>query len=156
MEKNKFYVGQEVAHHEFGDGVVTKINYLDNFPVIASFGGDYGTFTLDGRYMKSEEPSLFPKQPSIKLTEWQRNRLIDKLEITPAELSVIESILSQPEPPKYSPNNGDAVLFPNTIWMAAVFTNMVGEKYRIAASGWSGVVDEVRPFDAELLNKSVE
>lgn len=69
----------------------------------------------------------------------------------------IESILSEPEPPKYIPKQGEAVLFPEDgILKVGVFSNMVGDKYRIEDGSRSAVHKICIPYEANKQGYSAD
>ena len=55
-----FTVGQEVWSTLFGKGVVISIDEYPEYPVKVKFEEDYFTFTTEGAWCGSENPSLFP------------------------------------------------------------------------------------------------
>lgn len=98
----------------------------------------------------------------FRLTEWQKDRvkeLVDdiynnKIIFHTSLIEKIESILSEPEPPKYQPKQGDAVLVRNNKqneWSAKVATGYGYDIY-----GWRGEIvpsEFCRPFDPDLVGK---
>jgi len=167
--ENKFYVGQRVkdpVHIGETEGIVIKTDEVDcgmQFPIRVSYGGE-GTrvYTKDGRYTMYSSPSLIPLDPPrTVLTEWQRKEMreylfhIKHISTSDEDFASIESILSSPEPPKFVPKEGEAVLYEAGIWMAGVFTNMVKDKYRLASGNSTFCVDRVIPFDCNLHGSNV-
>lgn len=165
----QFYKGQKVRSDRFGMGVVYSV--LDDastqYPVSVHFGSDKGTatFTADGRHVSNQPIDLFPvDQPKPILTEWQRKRLkeyffhIKHISIYKDDFSQIESILSTPEPPKWEPKQGEAVLVSNenyTIgWNAAVSTgNNKNGMYEAAMGSGTCFWNHCIPFDPALVGK---
>ena len=98
--------------------------------------------------------------PRVVLTEWHKkqiasvlNRLVCADYSEEVALKSIESILSSPEPPKYQPKQGEAVIFrdrKDCPWSASVAT---GIYWRIYYYGDTLDAFEVRPFDASLVGK---
>ena len=65
----------------------------------------------------------------------------------------LESILSSPEPPKYQPKQGEAVLVKvckDYPWVTGVFSNMEYDAYKCYGVS---PVNFCRPFDASLVGK---
>ena len=176
--KTEFYVGQMVRDDGRFKGSIGIVKTVDcklggeAYPILVDYGNkSTRVYTADGRYTTEGDPSLTPiDQPATKLTEWQRHELknhfisnykfasegMDWNSLADDNISFIESILLQPETPKYQPKRGDAILYPYACWCAGVFLEMSGDRYRIAAGGGIFNVDGVIPFDADLLVKIVK
>ena len=98
--------------------------------------------------------------PRVVLTEWQKKQLREYVREEFKYTALfnffdrLESILSEPEPPKYQPKKGEAVLVRDSHikpWLPAV---ALGEEYIVYTPtadtiGWS----YCRPFDASLVGK---
>ena len=99
--------------------------------------------------------------PRVVLTEWHKKQIASVLNrwvcadySEEVALKSIESILSSPEPPKYQPKKGEAVLVRDSHikpWFPAI---AFGEEYIVYTPtadiiGWT----YCRPFDASLVGK---
>lgn len=164
--ETKFYVGQRVNSLQSGNGTVESINGpLSLYPIVIKFDTPNPSLsnyrTIDGKIFVYSPIDLFPiYPPRVVLTEWQRNQLYEKgtnhwscdgqfLEM----LDIIESILSEPEPPKYQPKQGEAVLVKvckDYPWVTGVFSNMEYDAYKCYGVS---PVNFCRPFDASLVGK---
>ena len=97
--------------------------------------------------------------PRVVLTEWQKKQLREYVREEFKYTALfnffdrLESILSSPEPPKYQPKQGEAVIFrdrKDCPWSASVAT---GIYWRIYYYGYTLDAFEVRPFDASLIGQ---
>ena len=97
--------------------------------------------------------------PRVVLTEWQKKQLREYVREEFKYTALfnffdrLESILSEPEPPKYQPKQGEAVIFrdrKDCPWSASVAT---GIYWRIYYYGDTLDAFEVRPFDASLIGQ---
>lgn len=97
--------------------------------------------------------------PRVVLTEWQKKQLREYVREEFKYTALfnffdrLESILSEPEPPKYQPKQGESVIFRDRNdcpWSASVAT---GIYWRIYYYGDTLDAFEVRPFDASLIGK---
>ena len=173
--ENQFYVGQRVKCKMYGEGVVYSIatDPDDTYPIACKFDEIICGFTKEGRYVVNEPVSLFPLDPPrIVLTEWQRKKLKehfllgysyaskgqDWYSLAEDNLNYIESILAEPEPPKFVPKEGEAVLVrqnTSVTWNPRVFSKMFEDRYQCYAlistdpCNWN----LCRPFDASLVGK---
>ena len=79
-------------------------------------------------------------KPKTVLTEWQRKR-VEEYRISSGysimiPLETLEKILSEPEPPKYNPKQGEGVLVRSSHispWHPRVFAKMFGSRYQCYA-----------------------
>ena len=157
----KFYKGQKVRSDRFGSGIVHFI--LDDastqYPVSVRFESEKGsaTFTADGRHVSNKPIDLFPAdQPKTILTDYHRKKLSESY--SQSEVAQIESILSEPEPPKWEPKQGEGVLVRSNhtdIWHPRVFAEMNGSRYQCYVlietdkCNWNYCI----PFDPSLVGK---
>src|SRR5688572_20850124 len=111
----KFFKNQPVRSDTSGMGVVYHVS---DTSVGVQFGHCVGTFDLDGRRAKGHPIDLHQLESGkIVLSEWQSDQFEFVLKSFKADnirydqaISQIESILSEPKPPKYQPKQGEAVL----------------------------------------------
>lgn len=166
----KFYKGQKVQSNKFGRGIVHFV--LDDastpYPVAVLFESEKGAaiFTADGRHVSNQPIDLFPAdQPKPILTEWQEGRFRELMgdvycNKTPMieAVAIMNNILSEPDPPKWEPKQGEAVLVRanhTDQWHPRVFTEMNGPRYQCYAlidtdkCNWN----YCRPFDPSLVGK---
>lgn len=95
--------------------------------------------------------------PRIVLTDWQRKQLMKCSWLTKKfMMDDIESILSSPEPPKFVPKQGEAVLVrqnTSVTWNPRVFSKMFEDRYQCYAlistdpCNWNLCI----PFDPALV-----
>ena len=156
--ETKFYVGQRVNSLQSGNGTVESINGpLSLYPIVIKFDTQNPSLsnyrTIDGKIFVYSPIDLFPiDPPRVVLTEWQRKRLI-QYGIDEQEISIVEDVLSSPEPPKYQPKQGEAVLVKvckDYPWVTGVFSNMEYDAYKCYGVS---PVNFCRPFDASLVGK---
>lgn len=186
--ENQFYVGQRVKVIDNDETWTTRsdvfkrfgfkeLGYNEEFSngeegIIFAFeliGKEYciGLTHSDGRQCLISNYGIIPiDPPRIVLTEWQEKKLrillmpiADKIngDIDVA-INRINAVLSEPEPPKFVPKEGDVCLFRDENkekWMALLFTGMVGERY---GSSWFFTGEDAewkqcRPFDPALVGK---
>jgi len=106
--------------------------------------------------MVSKYFSLQPiNQPKTVLTEWQRKGLIScpwmKNKFI---MDDIERILSEPDQPKYQPNENEPVLFMSGgCWFAGIFLGMSDTLYLVTYGGLKHRFEKVFPFNADLIGK---
>jgi len=155
-----FYVGQKVK--------TIRVDDTDTFQGIPH-GSEvellerqdrYGTWyvvDLLGIHAFCKENRLVPIKPKIVLTEWQIQGLKDA-GFGPSAIDRVQSILSEPEPPKYQPKKGEGVLVRSNHtdpWHPRVFTEMNGSRYQCYAlidtdkCNWNYCIQ----FDAALIGK---
>ena len=149
-----FYVGQKVKEKEEGAGIVKAITDY-SYPVVVEFeNGKCYYYSKEGRYISGGDIILAPSdpiEPKHVLTEWQRKKMVDAGFLS-SSIKQIESILSEPEPPKYQPKKNEPVLASDggCLW-AGVFIGMRGDKYVCAIGGYKNAYDKVFPFNADLV-----
>lgn len=158
--ETKFYVGQRVRSDKFGEGEVSSIDTSGitniNYRIGVKFPGrKYAiAYTLDGVYTLGGPIDLHPiDQPKTTLTEWQRNEIKKHIELTDIQVDRLESILSEPEPPKYIPKHGEAVEIRDSLsdpWLVDVFHEMIDDNRYI---GYNLTGKYCRPFDASLVGQ---
>lgn len=157
--ETKFYVGMTVRSDQYGIGKVLKTDSDRYFgrPVYVCFDNAAMSYTIDGRKTIYDYIDLHPiDPPKTTLTEWQRKKL-EHHHYSPFQIELIESILSEPEPPKYEPKQWEAVLFPEDgILKVGVFSNMVGDKYRIEDGSRSAVHKICIPYEANKQGYSAD
>ena len=97
--------------------------------------------------------------PRVVLTEWQKKQLREYVREEFKYTALfnffdrLESILSEPEPPKYQPKQGEAVLVKvckDYPWVTGVFSNMEYDAYKCYGVS---PVNFCRPFDASLVGQ---
>ena len=98
--------------------------------------------------------------PRVVLTEWHKKQIASVLNrwvcadySEEVALKSIEYILSEPEPPKYQPKQGEAVLVKvckDYPWVTGVFSNMEYDAYKCYGVS---PVNFCRPFDASLIGQ---
>lgn len=161
-----FYVGQRVNSLQSGNGTVESINGpLSLYPIVIKFDTQNPSLsnyrTIDGKIFVYSPIDLFPIDPlSVVLTEWQEKQILSVLDqlicadyTEKGALGAIKSILSSPEPPKYQPKQGEAVLVKvckDYPWVTGVFSNMEYDAYKCYGVS---PVNFCRPFDASLVGK---
>lgn len=140
VEQPKFYVGQKVKDERYGDGEVidTNCSWYDVYhPIGVQFENYRVSYRNDGSELKDIVRLSPIDHPKIVLSEWHRKQLkshetsTDRIALS---IDMLESILSEPEPPKYQPKQGEAVMVrcrETGIWLADVFHAMEGEFYRL-------------------------
>lgn len=155
--ENQFYVGQRVRGKQGQVIIVLDPDYSET-----TFKGIVIDGPIEGQpigYISSRWANEcfvdFPLgSPCVVLTEWQRKQLMKCSWLTNKfMMDDIKSILSQPEPPKYQPNQGEAVIFrdrKDCPWSASVAT---GIGCRIYYYGDTLDAFEVRPFDPALVGR---
>ena len=161
--ETKFYVGQRVRSNKFGEGVVVSIKEsLHSYPIVCEFGQSRHSalYTDEGRHWADEDVDLFPiDPPRVVLTEWQKKQLREYVREEFKYTALfnffdrLESILSSPEPPKYQPKQGEAVLVKvckDYPWVTGVFSNMEYDAYKCYGVS---PVNFCRPFDASLIGQ---
>lgn len=165
--ETKFYVGQRVNSLQSGNGTVESINGpLSLYPIVIKFDTPNPSLsnyrTIDGKIFVYSPIDLFPADPPrVVLTEWQKKQLHGMLDkyyesegyLNDNFIADLESILSSPEPPKYQPKQGEAVLVRNykdAVWCAGVFSNMEYDLYK--CYGYAAL-NLCRPFDASLIGQ---
>lgn len=158
-----FYVGQKlwainpcIMENGANEGepalIVGKMyeNKLDNGIAVIDEHGEYHSFT--GKPEKFFSIQQIEQHKTV-LTEWQRKNLMRCKWLTDKWIMEdIESILSEPEPPKYQPKKNEPVLASDggCLW-AGVFIGMRGDKYVCAIGGYKNAYDKVFPFNADLV-----
>lgn len=156
---NQFYVGQRVRSEKYGEGEVLNVssNRHPGFPVYCSFKNSGMGYSLAGVLIGGSDIDLTPiDPPRTVMTDWQRKQLSKCHWLN---MSWLEKILSepfepQPEPPKFEPKEGEAVLVRDLVnhpWKARVFSSMTGggRYYCYTDTTWK----YCRPFDAALVEK---
>mgnify|MGYP006921321966 CR=1 FL=1 len=162
---NQFYVGQRVRSEKYGEGEVLNVssNRHPGFPVYCSFKNSGMGYSLAGVLIGGSDIDLTPiDPPRTVMTDWQRKQ-IEQFRNGTNDQVVIQmdkliSILSEPEPPKFKPKEGEAVLVKQDVdnfWLPRVFTKMFAERYQCYAlmdtdrCNWKFC----RPFDAALVGQ---
>lgn len=159
--ETKFFIGQPVRSDKFGEGVVIEIEN-DIKPICVQFKSEKFTrwFYPNGSYVSDRELHMLHPidPPKTTMTEWQRKQFMNIHWLTNKyQMDDIERILSEPEPPKYEPKQGEAVLFPEDgILKVGVFSNMVGDKYRIEDGSRSAVHKICIPYEANKQGYSAD
>ena len=163
--ETKFYVGQRVNSLQSGNGTVESINGpLSLYPIVIKFDTQNPSLsnyrTIDGKIFVYSPIDLFPiDHPRVVLTEWQKKQLREYVREEFKYTALfnffdrLESILSSPEPPKYQPKQGEAVLVKvckDYPWVTGVFSNMEYDAYKCYGVS---PVNFCRPFDASLVGK---
>lgn len=159
--ETKFKVGQMVMSNKLGEGVVVSTTYTKwpNHNIYASFGsGDFKSYRSDGTECYGDVITPI-NPPRVVLTEWQKKQLREYVREEFKYTALfnffdrLESILSSPEPPKYQPKQGEAVLVKvckDYPWVTGVFSNMEYDAYKCYGVS---PVNFCRPFDASLVGK---
>lgn len=148
----KFFKNQPVRSDTSGMGVVYHVS---DTSVGVQFGQCVGTFDLDGRRAKGHPVDLHPLESGkIVLSEAQKQKLRDA-HYSECYVKEIESILSEPEPPKYQPKANEPVCVKNkaTCWVAAIFKRMDNGYYRTYGGVFDNTWDYCRPFSPDLVGK---
>ena len=163
--ETKFYVGQRVNSLQSGNGTVESINGpLSLYPIVIKFDTQNPSLsnyrTIDGKIFVYSPIDLFPiDHPRVVLTEWQKKQLREYVREEFKYTALfnffdrLESILSSPEPPKYQPKQGEAVLVKvckDYPWVTGVFSNMEYDAYKCYGVS---PVNFCRPFDASLIGQ---
>lgn len=163
--ETKFYVGQPVSVNG-KNGNVTKIDPdSKEYHVWVQIHGlrHETSYTADGKkWSQDKDQILFPITPKQVLTEWQKEQLdifSHRMYAHPKDrilfVENITSILSQPEPPKYQPKQGEAVLVRQSEaerWITRVATGNGWICYHSQTDGetnWNHCI----PFDPSLVGK---
>lgn len=159
---NKFYVGQRVrANKSTLEIYVTGEGDSPNYPSFAGVAIKGGAGYAIGRYSAAWTKSSFTPidPPSTVLTDWQRKQireyffLMKHISTSDDDFNAIESILSEPEPPKYKPKHGEAVQLRDNdsdMWLVDVFYEMTDDGIY---KGYNMLGKFCRPFDAALVGK---
>ncbi|HEY3387496.1 MAG TPA: hypothetical protein VGK46_13355, partial [Saprospiraceae bacterium] len=134
----KFYVGQKVKDERYGNGEVidTNCSWYDVYhPIGVQFENYMVSYRNDGSEL-TDIVRLSPiDHPKIVLSERQRKQLkrhetsTDRIALS---MDVLESIISEPEPPKYQPKQGESVMcrhFIGSPWNIRVATGNNWDTY---------------------------
>lgn len=153
---NQFYVGQRVRAKKYTLEIyVTGEGDSPNYPSFAGVAIKGGAGYAIGRYSTTWTKSSFTPidQPRTVLTDWYRKQLKD-IGYTDNFIAKIESILSKPEPPKFEPKDGEAVLVRDCAtdyWKARVFKHFaIDMPVTYPCKAWR----YCHPFDAALVGKA--
>lgn len=159
-----FYVGQWVMGQEGQVVIVLDPNHgSDTFKGVLVYGQTekQPIGHIDSKWAKECFVSFPIYPPRVVLTEWHKKQIASVLNrwvcadySEEVALKSIESILSSPEPPKYQPKKGEAVLVRDSHikpWFPAI---AFGEEYIVYTPtadiiGWT----YCRPFDASLVGQ---
>lgn len=153
---NQFYVGQRVRSEKYGEGEVLNVssNRHPGFPVYCSFKNSGMGYSLAGVLIGGSDIDLTPiDPPRTVMTDWQRKRLRTPgvAMFTKDQIDLIESILSEPEPPKFIPKEGEVCLFRDkdeTTWVADRLCSIDNREYFVCQfTHWK----QCRPFSLELI-----
>ena len=160
--ETKFYVGQRVMGQEGQVVIVLDPNHGSHtFKGVLVYGQTekQPIGHISSKWAKECFVSFPIYPPRVVLTEWQKKQLREYVREEFKYTALfnffdrLESILSSPEPPKYQPKQGEAVIFRDRNdcqWSASVAT---GIYWRIYYYGDTLDAFEVRPFDASLVGK---
>ena len=162
MER-KFKVGDRVKDVLRNvEGVVESVAYDrfdDNHSVLVCFDAcDRTSYRQDGTELNSGVRLVHIDPPAPVLTEWQEKNLRALLNPIAAKIDGdidaaikrINDILSEPEPPKWEPKEGEVCLFRYNRghWVADRFERIVSDGRFETSTDW---FDQCRPFSIDLI-----